>query len=126
MADDKNDLSMKGLVSELLRRLLGREVLMLLAVCIFVAGVTLYGTRALGQTVDDRVDAGLRHTERQVGELQIQFDTHVKDAAEEKRQLKADLHEVQMDIRALYRAMQTGERQPRLERPLPQVDGGVP
>jgi len=52
-----------------------------------------------------------------------------RHAAEEQqyRQVKEDLHEVQMDIRALYRAVQTGQPQPRLERPLPQpIDGGAP
>lgn len=34
---------------------------------------------------------------------------------QEQRQVKNDLHEVQTDIRALYKAMMTGQRQERLE-----------
>lgn len=127
MSDDDKEkpISVSSLASELLQRLLGREALMLLAVCIFVAGVTLYATHALGQTVDHRVDAGLQRTKQQVDDLEAKFDMHIKDAAAERRALTEDLHEVQMDIRALYKVVQTGERSARLERPLPTPDGGM-
>jgi hypothetical protein len=40
-------------------------------------------------------------------------------------ELGADMHELQLDIRALYRRIETGQPQPRLEHPLPN-DGGAP
>lgn len=50
---------------------------------------------------------------------------HVAESAQETAALKSDVHEVQMDIRALYRSQQTHQPSPRLERPPPpRKDGG--
>lgn len=52
------------------------------------------------------------------------LDEHLKDDAESKREVTRRLDEGSADIRALYKAVMTGEKQYRLERPLPAPDGG--
>lgn len=59
----------------------------------------------------------------QVHELRDQVQRNEADHAQVHLQMKQDTHEVQADIRSLYKAVMTGRPQPRLERP---VDGGVP
>ena len=61
-------------------------------------------------------DAGVR-----ADSVRADFETHKKDSAQAHLQLKDDIHEVQGDIRALYKAVMTGARQERLER---NGDGG--
>lgn len=124
MSDDDKPPTINGLVGELMRRLLGREVLMLLAFSLVLVGATLYGTNALAQAVDAHVDAGVAPTARRAEEVSARLEQHLVEDAQAKRQAAADLHEVQADIRALYRAVQTGRPQPRLEKPLPSLDGG--
>lgn len=124
MSDDEKPTTVNGLVGELMRRLLGREVLMLLAFSLVLVGATLYGTNALAQAVDNHVDAGVAPTARRAEEVSQRLEQHLLEDAAAKRQATQDLHEVQADIRALYRAVQTGRPQPRLERPLPALDGG--
>lgn len=48
---------------------------------------------------------------------------HIADSAQVHRDIRADMHELQVDVRAQYRSMRTGLPEPRLER-LP--DGGLP
>lgn len=110
------------MTTSLLQRILGREGLMLLVFTGVVSFGTFYAVRAFGQTLDDRVDAGTGMLAERHQDLEARFTEHVKDSGQAHLQLKQDLHEVQMDIRALYRAVQTGARQERLERPPP--DGG--
>lgn len=60
-----------------------------------------------------QTDAGVRVHEQRIVTLEQQ-----------QQQTRTDLHEVQTDIRSLYKAVLTGQRQERLEKPLPAVDGG--
>lgn len=61
----------------------------------------------------ERVDAGLAPMAKRVEVLE-----------QDQRHLREDVHEVQVDIRALYKAVTTGQRQERLEQPPPPKDGG--
>ena len=67
-------------------------------------------------------DAGVTPLSRRLDQLEAAHVSHVKDAGEAQRLVREQMHEVQMDIRALYRSQRTGERAPRLEKP--PVDGG--
>lgn len=51
------------------------------------------------------------------------LEEHKSESAQAHRQMREDTHEVQMDVRALYKALMTKKPQPRLERP---PDGGEP
>ena len=53
------------------------------------------------------------------------LEQHLLDDAQAKREQKAQLAEIGADIRALYRAQQTGQPQARLERPPQMPDGGL-
>lgn len=66
-----------------------------------------------------------------VGEARAQADAGVMplkarvDAIEaEQARVRADVHEVQLDVRELYRALRDGRRSQRLETPPAPVDGG--
>lgn len=70
--------------------------------------------------IDNRVqaqtDAGVKVHEERITTLEHQ-----------QTQLQGDVHEVQTDIRSLYKAVMTGRPQERLEKPAPEhKDGGVP
>lgn len=79
----------------------------------FTAGVAvLFG--AYTQVIHDaraEVDAGVQKVNARIdaGELRQ------RSTEEEVRQVKAEVKETQQDIRALYRALRTGQRQQRLE-----------
>ena len=60
----------------------------------------------------------------EVEHLRADLDAHLKDDRDAKRQTAAVLSELGADIRALYRAQQTGQPQARLERPPQLPDGG--
>lgn len=48
----------------------------------------------------------------------------VEALEQEQRQVRVDVHEVQLDVRELYRVIRDGRRSERLERPPPAQDGG--
>jgi hypothetical protein len=55
------------------------------------------------------------------------LDKRVVILEQQQQQTREDVHEVQTDIRALYKAVMTGARQDRLEQPAPPpkpLDGG--
>lgn len=53
------------------------------------------------------------------------LERHKAEASQAHQQLRADMREVQLDVRALYRSGQSGERSQRLERgPTISADGG--
>lgn len=90
-------------------------------VAVFGAGWAAYAqTASVAQAKADEV---ARPLERRQADLEQQLERHMKDAGDRDRRVQADLHELQLDVRALYRAIQTGAPQPRLEAP---VDGGAP
>ena len=88
-------------------------------ISIFVGGWAAYAQ--VTDIAEKKVDGGTAAMKQQVDDLSKKFDQHQADSGQVHRELKEDLHEVQMDLRALYKAVMTGERQPRLEKP---VDGG--
>lgn len=97
------------------------------ALFFLLAVVLVAGGASFTVWAQNQLDAG-------VAPVREELHMHMKaeeqrHAVEEQRyrQVKEDLHEVQMDIRALYRAVQTGRPQARLEEPLPPVshDGGA-
>lgn len=51
------------------------------------------------------------------------LEAHKEESAQAHRQMRDDTHELQMDVRALYKALMTRQPQARLERP---PDGGEP
>lgn len=66
-----------------------------------------------------------------VGEARAQADAgtapikaRVEALEQEQRQVRVDVHEVQLDVRELYRVIRDGRRSERLERPPPAQDGG--
>lgn len=101
------------------KRALGREALMLGAFAATIAGVVLYGQHALAQVVRSEVDGGITQTAQQVHVLSERLERHEHESADVHLAIKADMLEVQRDIRALYKAVMTGQRQERLE-----PDGG--
>jgi hypothetical protein len=50
----------------------------------------------------------------------------VETLEQQQKELRGDVHEVQMDVRALYKAVMTGRPQERLEQPPAVKDGGHP
>lgn len=60
--------------------------------------------------------------ERRVELVERAVREHVTDEAQARRQTREDVHEVQLDVRALYKYMQTRQPQARLEQP---PDGGL-
>ena len=82
-------------------------------------------------TVAFAQDAGTKAAVDQVKQVKDEADAtakaleqHLLDDAQAKRETRAQLSEIGVDIRALYRAQQTGQPQPRLERPPQLPDGG--
>jgi hypothetical protein len=135
----KTEMTIKGALGELLRRLLGREALMLLLVIVAVGMGTLWVRSAFGQSLDAGIEASQAaqdsriEAERQAQrELAARYEQHVIDSGHAHQRLESDMHEVQLDLRALYRSSRTGSREPRLEAP-PTVaptyvpyDSGIP
>jgi len=73
-----------------------------------VAGILFVDNRVQAQT-----DAGVRVHESRIVALEQQ-----------QAQVRTDVHEVQLDIRELYKVVQTGRRSSRLEQPVPMQDSG--
>lgn len=127
MGDETKETKEAGiqeLFTATLRKAFGREAIMLGAFSVVMVSATIYATQAFAQTVDSRVDAGIVKTELQVEELREKLRQHEAESSEVHTATRADLHEIQADVRALYKALMTGAPQPRLEKPQPQPDGG--
>ena len=81
------------------------------------------GYFALITKVEAATDAGIAQLAPRVSEL----ENRAKRNEEAERRLAADLHEVQLDVRELYKVIQTGARSARLEAPItPATDAGAP
>lgn len=78
------------------------------------------GYFALITRVEAATDAGIAQLAPRVTEL----ENRAMRNEEAERRLASDLHEVQLDVRELYKVIQTGARSPRLEAPLGPSDGG--
>lgn len=77
-------------------------------VAVFLAGWATYAT--VTHAAEQTVDAGL-----------VPLRVRVEALEQGQASVREDIGEVQRDIRALYKAVVTGQRQERLEQP---VDGG--
>ena len=121
MSDEKTP-SIPEMFAVTVKRALGREAMMLGAFATVIGGAVLYGQHALAQVVRTEVDAGITATAKQAAELEEKLRRHERESAEVHQAIKADVTEVQRDIRALYKAVMTGQRQERLE--VPAKDGG--
>lgn len=78
------------------------------------------GYFALITRVEAATDAGIAQLAPRVTEL----ENRAVRNEEAERRLASDLHEVQLDVRELYKVIQTGARSPRLEAPLGPSDAG--
>ncbi len=65
-------------------------------------------------------DSGIEQMKSEVQAAKLRLD-QVEQA---QKEVKSDLHEVQVDIRELYRSSRTGQKSERLEKPAPVKDGG--
>lgn len=118
----ENEKTPQQLLTSALNKFFGKEALLIATFTASVIGVTLYAVNAFGQTMSARVDAGVQDVSHRAQELERKLEDHIQDSGEVHRRTAEDMHELQMDIRALYKTMTTGERSPRLERP--PNDGG--
>lgn len=106
------------------QKLMGRDFVTALVVVGVIVLITLRAREADAQNTKAAVDAGIAQVREDQKRTDDRLDAHLKDDAESKRDIMRQLAELSADNRALYRTLQTGERQYRLERPLPPPDGG--
>ena len=104
-------------LGDTLRNLKWKEVTLLFT----LAGGAITGYNVFVGKASAAADAGIKPVVEDVAALKVRLATQ----EQETRNLRADVHEVQMDIRGLYKYMTTSERQPRLEKP-PVDAGGEP
>ena len=126
--------STTALAGELVRRLVPREALLLggFAVVLLVAGGA--AVWAGSEQIHHQVDAGLEVEAAKREVLAEQLRQHIADEAAAREaqrraqeRLETKVDEGAADMRALYRAMRTGQAQERLEHPPPPApDGGKP
>jgi len=111
VSDNKKETSLQELIIALPGKIFTREaVLWFLALVAGAAGMA-WGQSQLDTATTAKLDAGIGPLERRM-------------VVVEQRQLNqgTDIHELQLDVRALYKAVMTGQAQPRLEAPA--KDGG--
>jgi len=126
--------SVTGAIVDVARSLTSTRALVLLVLVAVVAGLVLRVATAYGQDVKERVDAGQAAQDALIAaeatarrDLADRYAQHVIDSGKAHESLRADLREVQLDLREAYRSQRTGERSRRLESP-PTIaaDGGAP
>jgi len=103
------------------RRQLGGN---LIVAMITVGGATLGAWKAVASEARQQADAGVREG---VVPVQLQVNDlgrRVERVEEDVGSMRREVHEVQADIRALYRFQRTGEPQLRLELPAVHFDAG--
>lgn len=100
-------------LAELPGRIFRSEAKLIIAAALAGMAAFAYGQSRFESKTAEQIDAGIEPVEKRL--------TIVEQQQKEQR---ADIHEVQADIRALYKAVMTGREQPRLERPLVAPDGG--
>ena len=85
------------------------------------AGTVVWAQAKLDGGVAEKV-APLRED---IDAERVRLDEHLKDDAQQRREVTRRLDETSADIRALYKAVMTGRPQERLEQPVPAAtDGG--
>lgn len=85
----------------------------LITALIAAGGTSLVAWRALAQEARQQADAGV-----------VPVVLEVRDLERRVARVEVQVPEIQQDIRALYRAVMTGAKQERLERPASAPDGG--
>lgn len=84
------------------------------------SGVNYVVSEAKAESTVVAGDAG-----RKVQELRQDFEQFKLDQAQQRREDRAIMFELQGDVRGLYKYMKSGREQPRLEREVvPHIDGG--
>lgn len=103
------------------RRQLGGN---LIVAMITVGGATLGAWKAVASEARQQADAGVREGVAPV-QLEVKdLGRRVERVEDDIGSLRREVHEVQADIRALYRFSRTGEPQARLEAPPRHFDAG--
>ena len=105
----------------LLATIFRREAALVVSAMVMAVAATVYAQNHLVEQLKEKVDAGVAPVERRVGELERAFERHETESARVHLEIKANVAETQADIRALYKAVMTGQKQERLEQPR---DGG--
>lgn len=124
--EEKDKESIQEMLTTFLKRLWGRDTVVIFAAIGAIAYVTLKSRDSMAQSAQVQIDAGIAPTAKAVDVLTERFEQHLKDDAEAKRADAQWKSEMAADNRALYKAVMTGERQYRLERPLPVTPDGGP
>lgn len=93
----------------------------LITALIAAGGSTLVAWRAVASEARAQADAGVAPVRLVVDDFGRRLDRTEHDVAN----LRLEVHEVQADIRALYRYQRTGEPQARLEAPPKHSDAGT-
>lgn len=110
-ADSVPETAAKTVVARIFRR----DAALWVTTMLTVVGAAVYAQATLEERVDRRIDSGIAPAVRQVEQLDTEVKRHEAESARVHLEIKDDLHELQADIRALYKAVQTGQPQPRLE-----------
>lgn len=101
-----------------------REALLVVAACVVLLGVGGAGVVWAQAQLDGGTDKAVAPVAEALKVQTVRMDQHLLDDAAFKREMARRQDEASADIRALYKTVLTGERQYRLERPLPPPDGG--
>ena len=120
MSEDSQEKTMQEVLTNGLRKLLGRDFILLGLLIIGTTIVLLKGKDALAQ----QVDAGVAPLKAEQQRLATEQERIKEKQASFELKVDKRFDEQGADIRALYKAMMTGQKQDRLEKPLPSPDGG--
>lgn len=96
-------------------RIFRRDAALWISTIVAVFGAAVWAQAAL----DSRVDAGLEPLVSKVDRVNDEVRRHEEESAAIHAATRSDMRELQADVRALYKAVMTGQPQPRLE-----ADGG--
>lgn len=99
----------------IVQRIFRRDAALWVTTMVTVIAAAVYAQATVEARVDRRIDAGMAPVLQQMERLDGEVKRHEAESARVHLEIKDDLHELQADIRALYKAVQTGQPQPRLE-----------
>ena len=116
--------SLPGVLFQLAGLIFRREALLVVFACVTMLGVGGAGVVWAQTQLDGGADKAVAPVAEALKVTTGRLDAHLKDDAEFRREMSRRQDEASADIRALYKTVLTGERQYRLERPLPPPDGG--
>ena len=102
-----------------------REALLVVTSSIVLLGAGAGGVVWAQAKLDGGVAEKVAPLREDIDAERVRLDEHLKDDAQQRREVTRRLDETSADIRALYRAVMTGRPQERLEQPVPAAtDGG--